>query len=405
MRYIVIVLCYLTFTGALHAINQQYPLSLPPSPNHHPIWSPDGEWIAYQRSNGRSGSYDLADISLLRVPVPGYYYNGFPVITWNRQNSQGLMDCQLLSWSPDSRALLYIVTQANAAGTGMLYRVDIGNDGQDHAVLLIAPKDFLWPMRAVDAVPIWSPNGRSIAMIINNNTLLTIDADGKNRVAVTDACTGFSWSPDSARIAYTTGGKLTVVDRDGENIRVLANNHFRGPLHWLPDGKTILAMQSLNQREPVKGDLWAISAQDGEIRRLTPETEHYISDVMPSPDGRRVAFIHMARVIEGDTARDVKQACITPCDTWTPIPLTSDALSIHWSADSNLIGIVTGRKEDVGKPAYQAHLFTMQGELLRTFPVDNPEFCGGVSFSPDGTRFAYSYNGAIIIDAIAPVQR
>ncbi|WP_395331845.1 Atxe2 family lasso peptide isopeptidase [Novosphingobium sp. BL-8H] len=131
-------------------------------------------------------------------------------------------------------------------------------------------------------VPIWSPDGRSIAyrkLIDGVVQLVRVYADGSGTQIVTHETSNvedFAWTADSARLLYVT--------RPG---RQLAKERIarEAPSGWLYD-KSILPMQSWAP-QPWASDLvrksFAADLSSGEIRAATPDEEKAINP--PPPPG------------------------------------------------------------------------------------------------------------------------
>src|SRR5215469_14822152 len=101
------------------------------------------------------------------------------------------------------------------------------------------------------------------------------------------------WSPDGHHVAFIWDragvSNLYLADAGRENTQTIAMTHFtEGQLNsvfWSRDGMLLYF--------PRQGDLWQVSATRGEPRPVwtTPAPE---SDIVPSPDGKQVAFVRPA---------------------------------------------------------------------------------------------------------------
>ncbi|HEX9755474.1 MAG TPA: hypothetical protein VGA42_07185 [Gemmatimonadales bacterium] len=101
-----------------------------------------------------------------------------------------------------------------------------------------------------------------------------------------------AWAPDGERVALTTvgDGKPMIVilnPASGERLRELRLRRFGSVVNptWSPDGKQI----AFAANEGGYFDLWIITVENGELRRLT---EDAFAEIHPawSPDGQRIAF-------------------------------------------------------------------------------------------------------------------
>ena len=93
-------------------------------------------------------------------------------------------------------------------------------------------------------LPDWSPDGAHIAYFGMDNTLRVIPAvGGASRVLVSDLegklrGQGLTWSPDGSAIAYTAGGRVWKVGREGgEPTGLQADPH---QIDWSPDGQRLV---------------------------------------------------------------------------------------------------------------------------------------------------------------------
>jgi Tol biopolymer transport system component len=106
----------------------------------------------------------------------------------------------------------------------------------------------------------WSPDGDLIAFYGQDKTIRLIPANGgSSRVLVSKVgrgipWSGIAWSPDGKQIAYTAGGDLHVVSRDGGKPKLVQTgldaHHLK--IDWSDDGKHI-AFTASQGGEP---ELW-----------------------------------------------------------------------------------------------------------------------------------------------------
>ncbi|MGH7553798.1 MAG: hypothetical protein ACREMQ_12300, partial [Longimicrobiales bacterium] len=155
-----------------------------------PAWSPDGQRIAFGRSNS-----ERSDIYLMDA-------DGSNVV--RRTSSGGEGPCcspgfHSPAWSPDGRRL---AVATGGIYDGFIYILSVADDGSD-------------PVRiaTMAAQPAWSPDGSKIAFVSLSgddgyHALHVMNADGSDiRVVVPRRDHGGidhpTWSPDGRRIAFT----------------------------------------------------------------------------------------------------------------------------------------------------------------------------------------------------------
>jgi TolB protein len=222
-----------------------------------PDWSPDGELIAFASSRGEGGIYLVRpDGSALRRLYTGAASN--------------------VDWSPDGRRIAF---------QGARCICVIGRNG-GRPTQILGGRQF--------AHPVWSPNGRSLAVVTWDANLSTaIDVMGisgrglrrllppshRRRAALEGSESEPSWSPDGSRIAFEggQGGIVLAVVGTGRRRRITAEGHEPA---WSPDGR-LIAFDSED------GGLWVARADgSGDAHRLA-ETG---ADASWAPNSGHVVF-------------------------------------------------------------------------------------------------------------------
>lgn len=231
-------------------------------PTWNPSWSPDGTMIAYTGyENHGQGEIYIMDV---KGTIPRR-------LTYN--NVDGHHDGHP-SWSPDGTGIAFV---SSRDGDSEIYTMNI--DGTNLRQLT--------DNHHRDGSPAWSPDGTLIAFDSDwagdfrpsdwdGPDVFLMNADGTRQRQLTQEYSSHhapsgspggvalaaakrksedagsynpSWSPDSARIAFTThldsGTEIFLMDADGTSQRQLTHNdrHFgfrRLSSSWSPDGTQIL---------------------------------------------------------------------------------------------------------------------------------------------------------------------
>jgi Ca2+-binding RTX toxin-like protein len=143
-----------------------------------------------------------------------------------RLRGTGAQD-RLPVWSPDGTSIAFV-------REGSLYVMAGDGTGQHRIV------------SGVEIVrPTWAPDGRRIAFVRGTNLWLA-SADGSDAQQLT-AGTEPAWSPDGTRIAFVRGGQLATIGTDGSNLELLQGGDLgatgtRTPT-WSPEGSRIAVVQ------------------------------------------------------------------------------------------------------------------------------------------------------------------
>ncbi|HYZ61105.1 MAG TPA: hypothetical protein VE650_01525 [Acetobacteraceae bacterium] len=254
--------------------------------DHHPAWSPDARWIAFERRFP-----DRDDVLIVRPDGTGLR---------NLTRASCVGDCLGSgnpAWSPDGRQIAFeraigpvpddgpppvagiFVMNADGSNVRQLTQFEPSSGTEDHAAT-------------------WSPDGRRIAFMRSNNTIepvdassiYTINADGSDlrqvrRMPLEWPGAGWSdWSPDGSRLLFTTyclfgncgqpatGAQLFTVKPNGHRLRQLT--HLPGNSEtpaWSPDGEKIVFAR--NHAVGREGDIYTMNADGTNVRRLTHEPE------------------------------------------------------------------------------------------------------------------------------------
>ena len=240
-----------------------------------PTWSPDGKRVAAIPFT--SDGYSLIILDLETGDAVNYKAKFFPHIS-----------IVAPKWSPDGTTIVC------EGGRGIIdiYKVDV-ETGQI-VNLTNTPKED-------DGAPYWSPDGKRIVFhswrrdenddLILIRDIFVMDADGKNRIQLTDhpAQDGEPrWSPDGKTMVFESfdrsdppGFNLYLMDPDGSNIRQLTfGADWEGDPVWSPDGQWILYTSG----QPGEGfDLFTGGKWD--IYRIHVETKEVVQITHGDPGG------------------------------------------------------------------------------------------------------------------------
>ncbi|HEV2438964.1 MAG TPA: LpqB family beta-propeller domain-containing protein [bacterium] len=268
----------LAFTGADHGVPQVFVIGADgserrrltdaPAGSTTPVWSPDGQQIAFVRRSGGNSQLYITDArgGSLRALTSGAGRAASP------------------SWSPDGRQIVFA-----AARDGPSQIAIVRSDGGGRRNLAPSPRD--------QVAPAWSPDGHLIAFLTKASAgyleLYVAGADGRNLRQVPTPVpslqpdvTEFVWLPDG-RLAYTNRSGLaqeglTVTTVSGAERRYLGSASSPA---WSPDGRQ-LAFVVGHAGAP---EIYVRNGDAKPVRLVDPS----LTPVRPawSPDGRQIAFL------------------------------------------------------------------------------------------------------------------
>lgn len=222
-----------------------------------PIWSPDGQWIAFSAGDKifrvKPNGKDLEALS--DTPVNAFY----------------------LSWSPDGE---WIYFEHIENGIGNLYRIRA--DG--------ASLEQLYNMEITFSAPTLSPDGHWLAVtssIDGNFNIYKLRADGSEmqRLTVVEARDSHPiWSSDSEQIAFLSNRDgeydIYIMRSDGSDVRsVVTKVGFKQPLLFSGDNRYLVYLVT-NVADCVE----TLDLQTGHVYQLQCALQPTNIDLSPSGD-------------------------------------------------------------------------------------------------------------------------
>lgn len=260
-------------------------------PDIYPSVSPDGERLAFQRS--QKDNYDI-------WVVDTETGRGLTRVTNHP------LDDRNPSWFPDSRTMAfdsprvdtYSIWRKSASGTGGVTQITRGGTVDFDADVSPNGHRIVFTSEVPETVLEKEEEGmmwRVFTKILPY--IWMVDATGSN---LTQFGQGISpaWSPDGTRIAFASNiagnFDIWVMDADGGNLSQLTS-HSENDIDpcWSPDGtKIAFASKRAGLRERPNYNIWVMDASGGNLTQLTIEKSY---DGAPSwsPDGN--IYFHSQR--------------------------------------------------------------------------------------------------------------
>ena len=280
----------LSFTGGdLVAVNpetgeERVLVEEPGTPVHTARWSADGRWVAYE-TDGEGAEWDLWVVGASQEPRL--------IATGGQPYLMADFGLEWI-WSP-AGAHLAITTDSTLRRT-----IDL-TTGETTDLGIVA--DHGGP----NVNPMWagSPDGTRIAFQMPGWALSTVDVRSGERSLLArlpgedfEWIDQILWSPDGSHITVRTesesgAGRLDVMDADGSNVRVLADDSDPLVVDWSPDGARLAFAGRSGQDGEIR--IWA-APMDGaapvEIGSVSFGgcTYNYTCGLTWSPDGSQIAF-------------------------------------------------------------------------------------------------------------------
>jgi WD40 repeat protein len=223
---------------------------------------------------------------------------------------------------------------------------------------------------ASDTWPAWSPDGARVVFTSDRDgtdNLYVMDADGGHLRPLTHekagtTCRAAAWSPDGSQIAFSRlvgdSAQLRVVNSDGTAEKTLARD--AGHPTWSPDGKRLAFISTAPAARPQH--LCVVGADGGDVREL---------DAGPclfpawSPDGKRIAYSAVTSgplelfVIDADGANRRQLAHLGYMNVWPA-----------WAPDGRSLTVVHHEPPNNRAVYLQINL---DGTRLEVSPLSGPQ--------------------------------
>jgi serine/threonine-protein kinase len=391
-------------------------------PVSNPLFSPDGEWIAY---------YDFGAGQLKKTRSSG----GSAVVLTEASNPQGA------SWSPDGSKIVFgqplglYEVSANGGAPALLIASTGSREFWDPQLLpggsLLFTRGTVQAPSGANEIVIRAPGGEERVLFPGERAIYTptghliaTDPDTTPTVifarrfdpdtlelggpvpVVENAAfrtfkTHYAIAP-SGTLAYVYGEptagaaapdlRLTLVGRDG-NRRPLAAppRPYRNP-RVSPDGSRV-AVEIVDAGDADKSSIWIYDlAGDTDIRRLTQVNEGNNLRPMWTPDGERLTFMSDR---DGPGSLYWQDADGRgPAERLTTAAEGTFHLPDSWSVDGTLsFAMITGQAFGAGAVTWDLYTRRPDGESAAFYAPETGTVWSS-AFSPDGRWLAYTSNEA-----------
>jgi Tol biopolymer transport system component len=247
-----------------------------------------------------------------------------------------------MSYSPDGRSLVY----AGRSGTAGLWTAAADGSGK-RRVLDPAATKIDGHANYLTFDPRWSPDGKRIVFTALYETrvegaedgevdehfrVATVGADGRGLTVVRPGASP-SWAPNGKRIAYIRHNGVYTVRTDGTGRKELLaqSSLFRDHLDYAPDGRRLAFLEYREAGTVIR----VLDVATGKLTTLGTRAEERIDAVVWAPNGKRIAYVSVPRVGDGERTPPSSVVTVRPdgSDRKVKLQLAFDAQRGRWAED------------------------------------------------------------------------
>jgi Tol biopolymer transport system component len=277
-----------------------------------PVWSPDGNQLAFWRQDERACGIPCNTVYTMRSNGSGVtklFDDQFvhDIVKWPDPKAEGP-----LQWSFDGSGLMFVPYDVNFGGRQGLFVWQLRGR---RAVQLAPPDSYsfrgyaiggVWPSDS-KAGEAWSRDSKSVCFTAASPPqspfhLYRVQSNGKGlkRLASMPAL-DCSWSSDGSQIAFSDGRDIYLISANGGvPVRVTKTAARERFPHWSPDGTTISFLRQETGGKDAPYDLWTMAADGTAQTRLARN----VWSATWSPDSTMIAFIRpTGHVFDGGLRR------------------------------------------------------------------------------------------------------
>lgn len=367
-----------------------------------PVFSPDGKKLVFATASRWENRWNY-ECNLWVVDSVG----GPPVKLYS---TRGLATGPM--WSPDGEMIAFIHSPSGMQGGNRKLCIIPAkgpvSEGNGSLVIDLPLQPYQipagWTSQNSIGLLMRDPGGAAVYTVPSSGGLATqVSPAGILRRSP-------EWSPDGRRIFYEGFGIHSIPSNGGSVETVLADseNFYEAPVgggnNVSPDGKTLVfsGVRHIGRKgyEDYQTDwnIYTIPVDGGQPTQITFFAD-YSNDTdarqaaFPcwSPDGKRVAFILYHKNEEGDL---VNHIYIVPAGGGEPRRITSESQRVAWAG---IDWSPDGRHIAYYSPDKTVSLLSLDGgEVMTLAKVDEIRgLRSDVSYSPDGKTIAFSDKGKI----------
>ncbi len=339
--------------------------------------SPDGRWVAYVvNSIDKQANRGKRNISV----APTYGGNSFSLITSNRNDDTP-------RWSADGKWIAFLSTRDGAPQIFVA-----GTDGSNPRKVTNVPlgvSDFTW-----------SPDGKMFAFSTEvypecadlkcTANKAEAEENSKVKAVIADRLLYRHWD------TFKRGKRshLFVISVEGGEPRDLTPGDYDVPPFSLgdplaydfsPDGKEICFARNTDKAEALStnNDLWLVSVNGGEAKRITGANTGYDSTPRYSPDGKWIAYRSQDRYgYESDRFKLMLYDRQSGASKELTVGFDRNVGEMVWSPDSQSLLLVA---EDEGRELIAS--ISINGGVK---PLIAKTASNGISLSSDGKTLAFT---------------